>query len=247
MERAAERNTGRTTPDAAVARVSAVLGAFDPGHGDLRVAEISRRAGLPMSTTSRLVAELVAYGLLHRTGASLRLGDRLVELGRLAARRRDLPAAARPHLRDLREATGLTVTLVVLDGPVAVTVDALPVAAIGHRRPAHACAAGKALLAWAGDATVGTVTAGPMAAPGPRTITSPGALRRQLARIRADGLAYDCEEAASGTGGVAAVVPHPGGPPAAAIAVTGPAGGLHLCAAGPAVRAVALAVARDCG
>jgi IclR family acetate operon transcriptional repressor len=247
MERAAERNTGRTTPDAAVARVSAVLGAFDTGHADLRVAEISRRAGLPMSTTSRLIAELVAYGLLHRTGASLRLGDRLVDLGRLAARRRHLLAAARPHLGDLREATGQAVSLVVLDGHAAVTVDALPAAAIGQRQPAHACAGGKALLAWAGDATVGTVTAGPMAAPGPRTITSPGVLRRQLARIRADGLAYDCEESASGTGGVAAVVPHPGRPPAAAIAVTGPAGALQLCAAGPAVRAVVLAVARDCG
>ena len=246
MERAAERNTGRTTPDAAVARVSAVLDAFDSAHGDLRVAEISRRAGLPMSTTSRLIAELVAYGFLHRTGASLCLGDRLAGWGRLAART-DLRAAARPHLRDLREATRQTVSLVVLDGPDAVTVDALPGAAIGRRLPAHACAAGKALLAWAGDAAVGAVTAGPMAAPGPRTVTTPGALRRQLTRIRAGGLAYECEESAAGTGGVAAVVPHPGGPPDAAIAVTGPAGALHLCAAGPAVRVVALAVARDRG
>jgi DNA-binding IclR family transcriptional regulator len=247
MERAAERNI----PDVAVARVSAVLGAFDAHHTDLRLSEISRRAGLPKSTTSRLVAELVAYGLLDRSGTSLSVGTRMAGLGRLAAARRDLRDVALPLLADLRAATGQTVLLAVLDDDEVVTVEVLgdrtgPRVCPG-RSPAHASAAGKALLAWSDDTVVDRVCGGPLTAVGPRTVTAPGQLRRQLGRIRDGGLAYECEESAPGVGGVAGAVLRPGGHAVAAVAVTGWAGTLNLRAAGPAVRTVALVIGRECG
>ncbi len=141
MERTAERNI----PDAVVARVSAVLGAFDERHLQLRVSEISRRAGLPMSTTSRLVAELVGYGFLDRDGSVLRIGARVSGFGELATRRRDLRASALPLLADLRAATGQSVHLAVLAGAEVVYLETLPSGTgprlpseVGGRLPAHA-------------------------------------------------------------------------------------------------------------
>jgi IclR family transcriptional regulator, acetate operon repressor len=250
LVRTAERNI----PDLVVARVSAVLDAFDAEHRELRVSEISRRTGLPKSTTSRLVADLVAYGLLDRLGPALRIGARLAGFGRLAADPRDLRTVARPYLADLREATGQNVQLAVLSGTEVVYVEVVRSqdaprrpATVGGRLPAHACAVGKALLAFGGEVAVSLVCDQPLRMVGPRTVTSPALLRRQLARIRESGLAYESEESGVGVGCVASVVLRPDGRPAAALAVSGWAGGLNPHSIGPAVRAVALGLSRALG
>jgi len=247
MDRPAERNI----PDVVVARVSAVLAAFDERHPSLRVSEISRRAGLPMSTTSRLVAELVAYGFLDRTGPSLRIGVRLSEFGELAARQRGLRAIALPFMADLREATGQSVHLAVLDGAEAVYLESLPggtgprmPSEVGGRLPAHACAAGKALLAYGDAAAVDLVCSGLMTAIGPRTVTAPAVLRRHLGYVRECRLAYQSEESGPGIDCVAGAILHADGRPAAAISVSGRTGRLNPRSIGPAVRTVALAVGR---
>ena len=247
MERTAERNI----PDVVVARVSAVLGAFDDRRPRLRVSEISRRAGLPMSTTSRLVAEMVDYGLLERDGPALRLGVRLAEFGELAARQRGLRAIALPYMADLREATGHSVHLAVLEGTEAVYLDTLRSAnsprmpsEFGGRLPAHACAVGKAMLACGDLAAVDLVCGRPLTAVGPRTVTAPAALRRQLGQVRQCRLAYQSQESGPGIDCLAGVVLHAGGHPAAAISVSGRTGRLNPHAIGPALRTVALAVSR---
>lgn len=247
MERAAERNI----PDMAVARVAAVLGAFDAHHLQLRLSEISRRAGLPKSTTSRLVAELVAHGFLDRTGTALHMGLRLAELGTLAARPRDLRATALPYLVDLREATRQSVHLAMLDGADVVYLESLRSgntpqlpAGAGDRQPAHACAPGKALLAYGEEAAVELVCARPLTAAGPRTVLAPALLRRQLHLVRESGLAYENEESGPGMSAVAGVILHADGSPVAAVSVVGWSGRLNPRAIGPAVRTVALAVGR---
>jgi len=247
MERAAERNI----PDVAVARVSAVLDAFDTDHRELRLSELSRRCGLPKSTTSRLVTELVRYGLLDRDATRLRLGARLAGLGALASRPRDLRATALPYLRDLRETTRQSVHLAVLDGADVLLLavlrgpDSPPLPArAGSRLPAYACASGKALLAGGGETAAGLVCGQPLTPVGPRTVVAPASLRRQLNQVRAAGLAYESEESGPGVGGVACTVLHADGRPAAAVAVSGWAGRVNPRACGPAVRTVALAIGR---
>ncbi|MFK3979042.1 IclR family transcriptional regulator [Micromonospora sp. NPDC050397] len=245
------RTAERNIPHMAVARVSALLDAFDEQHRELRVCELARRAGLPKSTTSRLVADLVTYGLLERDGPLLRVGGRLVEFGELAVRGRDLRAVARPYLADLCAATTRTAHLAVLRGTEVVYLetvrahDARPEPShVDGRLPAHACAAGKALLAYGGEAAVALVCGRPLEAVGPRTVTAPDLLRRQLARIRESGLAYEDEECQAGFGSVASPVLRADRAAAAAICLSGPVGRLDLRAMGPAVRTVALAVGR---
>ena len=246
MERTAER-----IPDVVVARVSAVLGAFDDRHRHLRVSEISRRAGLPMSTTSRLVAELVGYGLLDRDGPALRIGARLAEVGALAARQRSLRAIARPHLSDLSAATGQSAHLAVLAGAEVIYLETVAGGAgprlpseVGGRLPAHACAMGKALLAYGDRAAVDLICRSVLAATGPRTVTAPAVLRRQLGQVLQGRLAYQSEESAPGIDCVAGVIRGPGGRPVAGVSVSGRTGRWDPRSAGPAVRTVALAIGR---
>jgi len=242
----------RSVADSGVARVSAVLGAFSVQRPQLTVSEIGRRAGLPKSTTSRLVAELVAHGFLERDGATLHLGTRLFEFGELASRHRNLRAVALPYMADLREATRQTVHLAVLDGTEVVYVEILRDKAAprmpsepGGRLPAHATAVGKALLAFSGPDVVDDTCSRPLRPVGPRTITAPGLLRRELDRIRGAGLAYESEESGAGIGCVASAVLGTDGTALAGISISGWHGRLNLRRIGPAVRTAALALGRD--
>lgn len=83
----------QSTPRTVAARVLAILASFSSGHTELSLAEISRRAGLAVSTTHRLVGELRAWGALERDAdLRYRIGVRLWELASLS------PAAG--QLRD---------------------------------------------------------------------------------------------------------------------------------------------------
>lgn len=242
----------RNIPDSGVARVAAVLGAFDALHAKLGVSEIARRAGLPKSTTSRLVRDLVAYGFLERDGTMLHMGTRLFEYGELASRHRNLRAIALPYMADLREATRQTVHLAVLDGSEVVYVEILRSkdaprmgSQVGGRLAAHASAVGKALLAFGGPEAVDAVCDHGLAALGPRTITAPGLLRRELHRIRGAGLAYENEESGPGVGCVASAILGADDRPVAAVSISGWSGRLNLRRVGPAVRTAALAMSRE--
>lgn len=239
-------------PDRSVARASAVLRAFDAQHVELRVSDISRRAGLPKSTTSRLVRELVDYGFLERDGANLRFGIRMFEYGELADRHHRLRATGLPFMADLREATRQTVHLAVLDGVEIVYVEVLSSTGgprlpsrAGGRLPAHACAVGKALLAFSDESAAKAACSGPLARVGPRTVTAPGMLCRELSRIRSTGLAYESEESGPGIGCVASPVIGDNGLAIAAMSISGWTGKIDMRRMGPTVQAAAAALSRE--
>ncbi|WP_370949239.1 IclR family transcriptional regulator [Amycolatopsis sp. cg5] len=248
---AAVRNEIENDAGVTALRLTAVLTAFGPGDGPLGVSELARRTGIAKSSVHRLIGHLVANGLLERDGTSVRLGLKLFEIGQLAIRQRGLVDAARPHLADLREATRNTVHLAVLEGAEVVYLDILrgPDAPrlpsrIGGRFPAHATAVGKAILAFSEQSEVDSVIAGGLARVSTRTITAPGLLKRQLTKIRAEGIAYEREE--SGTGVVCAASPVLGGDgkPVAALSISGWVNRVRTERVGPAVRTAALALSR---
>jgi DNA-binding IclR family transcriptional regulator len=84
-----------------------------------------------------------------------------------------------------------------------------------------------------------------LAAVGPRTITAPQLLRRELERIRGAGLAYESEESGPGVGCVASAILGAGGRAVAAVSISGWSGRLNLRRVGPAVRTAALAISRE--
>ena len=74
------RIRGRRPPqgDPVVDRAFALLAAFDAGHRSLSLGELSRRSGIPTSSTLRLAGRLMAWGALERGPDGLyRVGGRL--------------------------------------------------------------------------------------------------------------------------------------------------------------------------
>ena len=231
--------------------MSALLAAFGPDDIALGVNELARRTAIPKATVSRLVGDMAEAGLVERVGAKVGLGLRLFELGQNASRRRSVREVALPFMADLREACGQTIHLAILDGTDVVYVEILPgrnaprfPSAVGRRLPAHATGVGKALLAGSPDEVVDAAVAAGLTRVGPRTITAPGALRRQLKWIAASGLAYEHEESAPGVACVASTITVDGGPPVAAISASGWIGKVDIRRVGPAVRTTALSIGR---
>jgi DNA-binding IclR family transcriptional regulator len=116
---------------------------------------------------------------------------------------------ASPYLHDLYGATLATVHLAVRDGTSVLYVDRLRghasvpvVSSIGSRLPLHTTGVGKVLLAHAPPEVQNEVLAD-LSRVTPYSITQPGTLRRQLARVVRDGYATTVEEMSLGACSVA--------------------------------------------
>lgn len=73
------RNHG--TPRTVPARLLSILAAFEPGPTQLSLTEISAHTGIALSTTFRLVNELMQWGALERaTDRRYRIGSRIQTL-----------------------------------------------------------------------------------------------------------------------------------------------------------------------
>lgn len=243
--------TEREVPVSLIKRASLVLESFGPDSQTLSLADLIRATGLPRSTTHRIAEELLSLGWLARTGDGYQLGMRMFEMGELAPIQRNLSQVALPHMEDLRTATGASVHLAILDGTEVVYLQVLAAKQAppmnsrrGGRLPAHVTGVGKAMLAFADPDLVQRVLATGLPRLTPRSITTPGHLRRELAAIQASGIAYDREESNLGVLCAAAPVFGPDGDVKAAMSVSG----FNRRAAprmAPAVQTAALALSRD--
>lgn len=236
-------------------RALRVLSAFSAEHPDLSLSEISRRAGMPLTTAHRLVAELTAWGALERDARGhYRIGLRLWEVGSLAPRSIGLREAALPLMEDLYEATHENVQLAVLDGLEVVYVerlcgrDAVPVyTRLGLRFTPHATGVGLVLLAYADAASQERYLAQPLRAFTARTITDPRRLRAVLAEVRRTGYAVSDGQVTLDALSVAAPVSGPDGDVVAALSIVVRADRATPSALAPAVVATARGISRALG
>ncbi|NUT28694.1 MAG: IclR family transcriptional regulator [Streptomyces sp.] len=243
--------TTRSAPD----RLLSVLGAFDLAHPSLTLTDISRRAGLSLSTAHRLVAALTEWGALERDDAGLyHVGLRLWELAALAPRGLALRQIALPYLEDLYEATHENVQLAVQDGPEVVYIEWLSGRSavgvhirVGARWPLHATGVGLALLAHSAPDTQEEYCAGPLASFTPYTVTDPARLRRMLAEVRRTGVAVSSRQVTDDALSVAAPVRGPGGVVVAAVSVVVPQADAQVPVLVPAVRLAARGISRGLG
>lgn len=191
-------------------RVLSLLGAFDDKHRALTLTQIARRAGLPVPTTHRLLAELVDWGALaRRESGHYVIGRRVWDLGLLAPVQTGLRQVASPFLHDLYAATLATVHLAVRDGTEVLYLERLSghasvpiVSTIGSRLPLHATGVGKVLLAHAPDDVRSSAMA-QLTRRTPFTIVQPDRLLKQLEGVRRDGYAWTVEEMSLGACSVA--------------------------------------------
>jgi IclR family acetate operon transcriptional repressor len=211
-----------------VQRAFAVIDTLADADDELGTNEIARRTGVNPSTVSRLLATLVAGGLVEHVPETgrYRLGPRLVQLGNVVLARFDLRQIARPHLRALVDTTGETATLSAEGDRDAVTVDFVQspfsvqgVAQLGRPSIAHATATGKVLLAFGRR----PLPPGPLKSYTNRTIAKRSELVAELDAIRERGYAYNFGEREEDLHAVAAPVWGSHGELAAILGVQGPA------------------------
>jgi DNA-binding IclR family transcriptional regulator len=190
-----------------------------------KLTELAERCGLPVTSTHRLLGELVHLGVVQRKSDHYQLGTVLFELGLRASSNSDLLEASRGPLHDLYADTRQTVHLAVLDGSEILVVDVItgptPIAPrlrAGTRLPVHATAAGKCLLALGNaDANANVI----LTRVGPRTVSNPRLFAEQMQLARTAGFATEFEEWRAGIASVAAPI-HRGETVIGAVSVCGP-------------------------
>jgi DNA-binding IclR family transcriptional regulator len=183
-------SSGRSTQ-----RLMQVLAAFTPARPSQTASEIGRHAGLPSSTAHRIVAELVANGVLQRDDdGRLRIGLRLWELTTRSSRPLWLRQAALPHMEEVQAAVGQHTQLVVLEGEDALCVERLSspqagenITLVAGRLPLHASSSGLVLLAHQSAAFRERILSRRLRRLGPGTVTDPVRLRTWLVEIRRTG------------------------------------------------------------
>ena len=180
------------TGESVLARAVRVLAAFTADAPTLSVGEVARRSGLHVATASRLVAELVAHGLLERgPDRQVRVGVRLWELGARASPTVSLRDAAMPFLEDVHAVVGHHVQLGVLDGEDVLFLERLSArdAVVNYSRIAGRLAlptssSGLVLLAYAPPDVQQRVLARPLHPVTPAGFGSAAQLRTALAEVR---------------------------------------------------------------
>jgi DNA-binding IclR family transcriptional regulator len=204
----------RTTagaPISSIGRGIAVLGCFDERRRALSLSELSEKSLLPMSSTHRVVAELVAGGFLVRgSDRKYRIGTRVWSIGQLAPVSDQLRHRALPTLARLYEETGENITLAVLDRGQALYVDRIggersvqTSSRAGGHLPLHTTGVGKVLLAWQSPEAIDKYLSRPLARATPFSIVDPVKLKADLAETKTRGYALTRQESTAGNGSVA--------------------------------------------
>lgn len=220
---------GRRT---AARRLLDVLGAFARGGGSLTLTEISRYADLPLTTTHRLVKEVVGWGGLELDDTGhYRLSHKILGLASSSTAAMHLRERALPHLMDLHRRTGVTVHLAVRDGRHVMFLEALRSHPnytgqnrIGGRLPLHVSATGLVLLAHAGEEVVEEYLRLPLERYTRQTIGDEPTLRRWLQAACADGYVVGPGFITADAASAAAAVLTPDGRVETAVGVVYPTG-----------------------
>jgi IclR family pca regulon transcriptional regulator len=209
-----------------------VLRCFTPEHPELGITDIADKLKMSKSTVHRYASTLVALGYLERpsTSRKYRLGLQVADLGMTALNSTGLHDHARPFLEELRQSSGYTVSIAVLDGTNIRYVDRL----LSFRReqakidlnlrpgstlPAYCTSMGKVLLAYLPEDEL-RQRIDDMSEPvthAQKAITSKRTLLLELMQVRERGLAINDEGYAPELISIAVPVRNDGGDVVAAI------------------------------
>jgi DNA-binding IclR family transcriptional regulator len=216
--------------DGTVGRALAVLDQVAAFGRPVRFSELLAQSSYPKATLFRFLQTLTHQGLLSQDAdtGSYSLGMRLVRLAHAAWLQSSLAQHARPHIDALSARVGETVHLAQLDGAHVLYVDKrnarVPIemfAQAGKVGPAHCTGVGKAMLAFLPEDELDRII--PLLsfrAFTPSTLTTPEALREDLAAARRRGHAFDREEHEPGIICIAAPILSSAGRVMGALSVT---------------------------
>jgi IclR family transcriptional regulator, acetate operon repressor len=199
----------------------------------VRLSEASAYLDVAHSTAHRLLAMLAYHGFVRQdpTTKAYAPGRALVEVGLAVVHRMDIRTTARPVMQNLKDKTGETVHLAVLEGVDVRYLDcvesdkALRVTSrTGTLLPAHCTSVGKALLAactpqefdalFPDGSTLAAISSG--------SIRVLSVLKQHLEEVRKRGYATNRGESEEGVASVAVAVRNHGNRPVAGLSVAAP-------------------------
>ena len=215
-----------------IERMMSLLDALARHPAPVNLKQLATETSLHPSTAHRILGVMVENRLVDRIEpGTYRLGIRLLELGNLVKSRISVRQEALPYMQNLHQELGETVNLIVRHDDEVVYIErtAPPssmmrvVQIIGARAPLHITAVGKIFLAQEGD---GTCQEYAKRTGLPRftdnTLTDSASLARELERIRAQGYAFDNEEAEKGVSCIGAGIYNDEGRLVAGLSVSAP-------------------------
>jgi len=198
----------------------------------LTLTDISKQLKVPLSSVHDLMGTLLYREYVSReiTSSRYRFTPKFVLLASLYRSKLDLITLAEPVMARLKEATGETSSLSILQDDMIVFIHKHPaegviqiVNPVGTRLPAHSTGSGKVMLAQLPDERIHQLYPNDTL---PQlteyTISDRGQLMKVLEEIRKTNYAYDEEESIAGVWAVASCIRDIEGNPVAALSVVGP-------------------------
>lgn len=210
-----------------------ILNVLEASGAPLKLRQIMAALSLPKPTAHRILATLIAYGLVRYDAneATYQLGMRLFEMARRVWEDIDLRGAASAEMARLNEMTGESIALALIDDGTATYIDEVEGrhhlrerTRVGQRVPLLRTAIGKVLAAGLDQAARGRLIIDAARSETDRGRFADAAeVRAHLDLVNARGYALELEEHIAGIVGVAAPILDHRGVTVAAIGLTAPA------------------------
>jgi len=198
-----------------IGKTLAVLEALGNCGPEPSLAEITAIAGMPKTTTHRVLQELAQLRFVVADGhGRYTIGPGFLALAGKVLSQRQIGRQARPFISELCQATGQTVHLALRNGDKAIYIDKLNppqpyqmASHVGMSVPLHCTSIGKAILAaLPPEEAESLLSSADLEQRTPHSITSLPALREELAAVRQRGFAIDNEENEEGVRCVGAAI-----------------------------------------
>lgn len=234
------------TSFSATGKVIAILDVVAQAAAPLTLSQIGLRIGVSKSTVHRIVRLLEVHAMVRREADGYVLGDKPYGWSQsVRSQYGFLIRHSVPRLVGLHARLNMITSLGVLTGADVLYLHSIYrsdqagiVERTSERVAAHWTALGKVLLAYTDFDQIAGRGLAPLAASTPETITSPGRLTMELARIRSAGYAVSVGEYLPGIASISAPI-KVRDRVLAAVSVAGPAEHLNVTVARPLVHQTA--------
>jgi IclR family transcriptional regulator, KDG regulon repressor len=226
------RNKTKRKVIASIQRAINILNLFEENSPEMGNSEIARSLDMDTSTAAGIIYTLKLNHFIDQnpTNRKYRLGLKIAERASVLLNQLDLRKIAAPHLEQLRDWSGESVNLAILDNQDVVYIERLfghyglgIRSEVGKRSPVHSTALGKAIGAWLpaeeleillDDYDFQAVTC--------HTITDRKSFNQELVKVRSQGYAIDDEENELGGRCIAVPILNHQDYPVAAISISVP-------------------------
>ncbi|MEW6226823.1 MAG: IclR family transcriptional regulator [Bacillota bacterium] len=191
-------------PIKVIERAMRIVEEVAQSRNGMSLTELGHATHMPHPTVHRILQALVSRKWLIQDSTTKKysIGIGMFRLGNSYLAQNPLEKIAEPVMTELRDITGQSVHLAVLDGGYSVYIAVLAVSSeirvmsrVGDRKPLYCCATGKALLAFQPrDAVLAALKETGLKRFTERTITTIQDLLPELEKIREQGYSLDLGE-----------------------------------------------------